>query len=141
MHPVARSCVARQFLIDNRQLSIHYHKHIAGQPGVEHQDKMTIRDKLNRQVRWVWPLMFLGVVLFVSGGVLEATQVMSFPWLMIPAAPLIFGTYYYMIFGIKCPHCQKCFFGATWVVGGRLFSVGKRMRFCPRCGVDFDSEM
>jgi hypothetical protein len=103
------------------------------------KNEMTIRDRLNRQVRWVYPLLFLAVGLFVLGGIPVANRVLGFPWPMLPAAAILFVVFYYMIFGIKCPGCGQSLLGSTWSVGGKPFSVGKRMRFCPRCGVDFDS--
>ena len=109
--------------------------------GVGTRDKMTIREELNRQVRWVYPMLFLGMILFLAGGLLTAYHVIAWPWPGIPAAVIFFGMFFFMNFAIKCPRCRKLLFGTTWVVGGKLFSVGKRMKFCPRCGVDFDSEM
>jgi hypothetical protein len=79
--------------------------------------------------------------LFILSGVFMAKQILEFPWPMMPAVLIFIAVFYVMTFGIKCPGCRRSLFGCTWVVGGRLFSVGKRMRFCPRCGIDFDSEI
>ena len=100
---------------------------------------MTIRDKLNRQVRWVYPLLFLAMALCILGGLLTATGVIEWPWPMIVGFAIAFPVLIFMTFGIKCPSCRKLLFGCTWAVGGAVFSVGKRMRFCPRCGVDLDT--
>lgn len=101
---------------------------------------MTIREQLNRQVRWVYPLLFLAMGVFFLGGMLAAAQVIQWPWHMLIGSAIFFPVFIFMTFGIKCPSCRKMLFGCTWAVGGKIFSVGKRMQFCPRCGVDLDTE-
>ena len=102
---------------------------------------MTIRDKLNRQVRWVYPLLFLAFALFLLGGILTATRTIESPWPMVIGFAIALPVFIFMTFGIKCPSCKSILFGCTWPVGGKTFSVGKRMKFCPRCGVDLDTEI
>lgn len=55
---------------------------------------MIIREELNRQVRWVYPMLFVAAILLGLGTVLPATGVIESPWLAIPGGILFFGIFY-----------------------------------------------
>jgi hypothetical protein len=58
-----------------------------------------------------------------------------------PAGGLLFGWLYHL-FMIRCPHCGKSIgFMTRSLSEFSLFRFSKRVRFCPRCTIDFQDEV
>jgi hypothetical protein len=62
-----------------------------------------------------------------------------------PIFPLIgfgvaFISIFYAFYGIRCPKCNGLFGYITMNLGGP-FAVSKKVKFCPFCGVNIDTEI
>jgi hypothetical protein len=98
---------------------------------------MTFRDKLNHMRGQIAFLFLLGVSICLMGAIYQTM------WLVIVGVVIALPIYliaYTVAF--PCPHC-----GVRWGSlalwsgwSGLSMSLDKRIRFCPFCGVDIDSE-
>jgi hypothetical protein len=98
---------------------------------------MTFRDKLNDMRGQIAVLFLLGMLICSMGAIFWTM------WLFIVGAVIMLPIYliaYTVAF--PCPHC-----GVRWGSlalwsgwSGLSVSIDKRIRFCPFCGVDIDSE-
>lgn len=94
---------------------------------------MTIRNSLAKKFKLVNLLVLFGFIAFVLS--------LFFPSLFVcvPIGLLVFG-FVYLLLGIRCPRCQNR-------VGQNLGNLksfsktGKKLKFCPYCAIDLDSEI
>lgn len=98
---------------------------------------MTIRDKLNRQLRGLHGMFILGLLVYVPGVFLPARYIL---YLILASYVFIVGAILYMMNGIRCPKCKSSVGNAAFSIGGWFRGTGK-MKFCPFCGVDIDTEI
>ena len=64
------------------------------------------------------------------------------PWLFIafPGFVVFFAGTLYLLFFLRCPRCRGAIgYVVTYLSGP--FSISRRIRFCPFCGVALDSEL
>jgi hypothetical protein len=103
---------------------------------------MTARSLLDRRIRKVYSIIFLGIALFVSA--IFAHEALGVPdWVWVPgligfavAWITMAGAYWFGFF--QCPYCQGKLTGLV-MHSGRL-RLDPRIRFCPYCGQDLDTE-
>lgn len=102
---------------------------------------MTVRAWLNYRVRWQMGVSCAGVVLFISGILLEQAFGQQIVTLVaIPGFALAFlMTVYAYYFGLRCPKCWGNMAPLVFQKGG--FSVDQRVRFCPYCGYALDDDL
>ena len=100
---------------------------------------MTIRTFLNRRVWRVkaaytaaFALCFLGVLVAWVWPPAVFAVMLGF----VAAVGVMVHAYFW---GVLCPRCRGNLFMVTGQGGG--WSVDRRVRFCPYCGVEFDSEL
>jgi hypothetical protein len=100
---------------------------------------MTIRDLLNRRKRKAIIIAYSGFVLFVLGLSLGAVGP---PWLFVavPGFVVFFVATLYSLFLIRCPSCREAI-GYTVSYPSGAFSISRKIRFCPFCGIALDSEL
>lgn len=101
---------------------------------------MKIREKLNQTRKRLFLLAVLSWVLVIVALIFSDMQNNdSFPPLILIPFGLFMFICFYSIFGIRCPKC-KGMLGYTicWPPG---LNISKKIKFCPFCRVEFDSEI
>lgn len=103
---------------------------------------MKIREKLNQTRKKMFLLSFTFWVLIIAGLVYSTIQKNDlFPILILIPFILFIFTCSYSLFGIRCPKCKGVLgYALAWPLGKRL-NISEKIKFCPFCGVDFDSEI
>lgn len=101
---------------------------------------MTVREQLNRGPRRVRPLGLAGATLFIAGMVIGVVH--SGPpilALVLPGFALAFVAAMYAQFvAFRCGRCRGNL-GPLVIPGS--WSVDRRVRFCPFCGIGLDEEL
>jgi len=101
---------------------------------------VTIRERLSGAKRKCSILAYSGIVVFALGSFLRNVHP-----LFVAAGLAAFGiammSILYLLFGIRCPRCQNRVGQLITQVGGSPFSVSRKLRFCPFCGVDLDAQI
>ena len=79
-----------------------------------------------------WIVGVVGIILMKIHPSLEIVSIV---------AVLVFlAALFLVFFGTRCPKCGGSIgYSINWPPSG-LFSMSKKVRFCPLCGVDFDTE-
>jgi energy-converting hydrogenase Eha subunit E len=99
---------------------------------------MTVREIITRRKRKASIVMYSGCALLVLGVILGAGgppwRIVSIPGLVISLAAAL-----YSLFFLRCPACAETI-GYT-VSPSRPFSISRKIRFCPGCGIALDSEL
>jgi hypothetical protein len=100
---------------------------------------MTIRSQISRKKRRAltsgysgMALFFLGIILLHESGWPLILMVIGFG---VAAVSLL-----YAFWRIRCPNC-KGNIGFVAMYYGTPFSLSKRIKFCPFCGIDIDIEL
>jgi hypothetical protein len=108
-------------------------------------EQMTIRQHLNQQIRRAYPVLGVSLSICIIMGALRYFHIISQSWAILIVAPIVISPICWSLFvlkrGIKCPRCNERLGESVFVIGGLSFCVGKRMRFCPCCGVHLDTEL
>ncbi len=99
---------------------------------------MTIRDKLSAMKRKA-SIVLCGGIALIGVSALFTEPGSSVPWFPLLAFLVTAIFYSYVVFWrIRCPKC-KSRWGYVAMYEGGPFSVSKKIRFCPYCGVPIDS--
>ena len=103
-------------------------------------EDMTIRDHLNRKMRPFFIVMGVCFVLFALSGPLAASM------RVLPLLPFIpflgfAGCILYLYFRIRCPNCNNPISQLPMMAGGGFFRFSRKLKCCPFCGIDFDTEL
>jgi hypothetical protein len=98
---------------------------------------VTIREHLTRQKRRCSGATYLAFIVFAAGAIAGAPR-QEFVAVGLLGFALAFVSIVYLIMGIRCPRCRERIGQLRAYVGGP-FSVPRKLRFCPICGVDLDS--
>ena len=102
---------------------------------------MTIRDYLNRKIVIVFVIMMICLGSFVLLGILASSSTQQFELLaFLPffgVAVCILCLYY----AVRCPKCHNAVAYLTYLPGGGIFRLSKKVKFCPFCGVAFDNQI
>ena len=102
---------------------------------------MTIRDKITAAQRKANTVAIIGWLAGVVGVVLGAYVHGAFGLLFFPGALVCVAGVLYMLFGIRCPQCRGTLGHMSKYQIRAFWGIPKRIRFCPFCGVDLDSEL
>jgi hypothetical protein len=103
---------------------------------------MTIRDRLNRRIILTYVVLYLSVIgIFFGVGFSASCDPSGPPVFAIPFFLILLAAVLYLQFGIRCPSCRNPVAHLTTMPRGGWIRLGKRIRFCPFCGVSFDSEL
>jgi len=99
---------------------------------------MTLRDVINRRRRKSGIVMLIGFALFGFGGV-AASAHSQFLGLSAIGFVLFAGGFFHQLYGIRCPRCAGRI-GFALNTFGNVFAVPSKFRFCPFCGISFDTQ-
>ncbi len=100
---------------------------------------MSIRTEINKKKRTLDIVAVSGFAVFGIGLVsMERARYLS--TIAVIGFLIFFGAILYSFYGIKCLKC-KGQFGYIVMSMGTLFSVSKKIKYCPFCGVDIDTEL
>jgi hypothetical protein len=99
---------------------------------------MTVRRLIARRKRQASIVAYSGFALFALGMLLGAGE----PWLTvaIPGFAVFFAATVYLLLFLRCPACRGSI-GYTVNYPSGPFSVSRKIRFCPFCGIPLDSEL
>jgi len=100
---------------------------------------MTLRESIAKRKRAAGIVTYAALAWFAAGMGLSGAEP---PWvfLAVPGFLVFFAGTFYLLFFLRCPRCG----GAIGYVVSYLsspFSISRRVRFCPFCGVSLDSEL
>jgi hypothetical protein len=99
---------------------------------------MKIRSEIGKKKRFAIMLLYSGFAVFLFLLLLsiryEVLTYISFGGLAV-----ILFAWAYAFYGIKCPKCKERW-GFMAMYGGGFFSISKKIRFCPFCGCNVDTE-
>ncbi len=103
---------------------------------------MKIRSEINKKKRFAITVIYSGFAVFLFVSILSIRYGKSmFSRLgfisLVGLAIGIFGAIY-SVYAIKCPKCKQGW--SHIALNGGLFSISKRVKFCPFCGQDVDAE-
>jgi hypothetical protein len=100
---------------------------------------VTLRESIVRRKRTGAIITYLGLSWFVALMALSGAQP---PWLFIafPGLAVFFVGTWYLLFFLRCPSSRGRI-GYTVSYMSSPFSVSRKIRFCPFCGVALDSEL
>ncbi len=98
---------------------------------------MEIRSKINKMKRFVIILLYLGSAVFLFL-LLLSIRYEKLTYISFGGLAVVLFAWAYAFYAIKCPKCKERW-GYMAMYGG-LFSIPKRIRFCPFCGYDIDAE-
>ena len=101
---------------------------------------MTIRQKLDASLRRMVTAMYSGFALFAAGGLLSSLQPCLVAVALVGFA--LFGSSIaYVNYGLRCPRCGNPIGCLPYLPKGGYYRFAEALKFCPFCGVNFDSEL
>jgi hypothetical protein len=110
------------------------------QPSPNGQSDMTIRSLTNVRKKKVFLILYSFMAVFIIGvllGYIHPTLII----LCILGFAGVFVTLIYTYYkGIRCPKCDNAWGFLAMQTGGP-FSLSKKLKFCPFCGVNLDSNL
>jgi hypothetical protein len=100
---------------------------------------MTLRESIARSKRNGVIVTYLGLAWFLVWMALSGAQP---PWAFVafPGFTAFLAGTWYLLFFLRCPRCRGRI-GHTVSYMSGPFSVSRKIRFCPFCGVALDSEL
>jgi hypothetical protein len=103
---------------------------------------MTIRQLIVRQKRVATAITYSGFAVFALGIILGAGEPPAavFFAVAIPGFVVAFGATLYVMYFVRCPRCRGPI-GFTVSYMSWPYSVSSKIRYCPFCGVAFDSDV
>jgi hypothetical protein len=102
-------------------------------------DRITIRSQIGRKKRRLLIIAYSGMAFFLLGMLLSG-KFESFPIFPFIGFAVFMASIGYAFWGIRCPRCAGNF-GIVAMYWGSPFSVSKKIKFCPFCGIDIDTEL
>ena len=103
---------------------------------------MTIRERLNQKKRRLVCAFFASIGTFAAGSLLLPARTLLGRFgiaLVVPGFALGCLTIVYAFFSFRCPLCEGPWYGLAMNTGPSLFSIDRRIRYCPFCGADIDT--
>jgi len=99
---------------------------------------MTLRELIVRQKRIAGIVTYAGLAWSAAAMSLSGLQP---PWVFVAAPGILafFAGTFYLGFFLRCPRCRGAIGYAVNYLSSP-FSISRRIRFCPFCGVALDSE-
>ena len=101
---------------------------------------MTIRSQINAMKRRTVTIALAAWLVMAAFGILAVNRP-AFSGLGLLGIIGFLSAMLYMLFCVRCTACKEQILCATsWPPGG-FFSISKKIRFCPFCGINLDSEV
>jgi hypothetical protein len=105
---------------------------------------MTIRMLIERKKRRIMVVALVGFASAATGAVLTQSNVLNvepqfavLPGMVVVVLALLYAN----LFAFRCPRCE-CGWATLVMQGSRsLVGLDRRIRYCPFCGVDIDTEL
>ncbi len=103
---------------------------------------MTIRSQLSRKKRRTIIPAYSGLAFFILGMLVGIISDKTGHVPIVPFIGLFFfsGSMIYLFWRVRCPNC-KGNLGYVAMYYGTPFSVSKKIKFCPFCGISIDKEL
>jgi len=98
---------------------------------------MTVRDHLRSKIKKAYIVGFTGWLL-LAGSIVLAPKA-SPVTVAIPGLTLFFGAVIYTLLAVRCPRCRNRL-GQTLTAGSGVPFSRSKVRFCPFCGLELDSQ-
>lgn len=103
---------------------------------------MTMRDYMNRSKRRFLALFILtGFLMAVGLAAWEERYAWGRLLFFGGLAAIVANILHAFWIGFRCPHCRQPLFTLVFHGGWSPFSMHSKMRFCPFCAHDVDSEL
>ena len=100
---------------------------------------MTIRSELGRKKRTVLLIAIAGMGYGLAGA-LFCSRPIDFPIPPLFGFFVAIGAFLYGAFYIRCPNCTNSL-SELVLSSGHPFALPLKIKFCPYCGVNLDSEI
>lgn len=100
---------------------------------------MTIRTILSNKKRNTLMLNYSGMAFFIIG-MIFSDKSGALPMIPFIGFGVAFVSMVYAFLRIRCPNC-KGNFGYLAMYAGNPFSLSKKIKYCPFCGIDIDTEL
>ena len=100
---------------------------------------MTLRSLINKKKRKISITLYSGFFVFIAAVLLSHIN-RTFLILALFAFGVVFITMIYAFYRVPCPRCNNSW-GYIAMYSGGPFSLSKKLKFCPYCGVNLDSDL
>jgi len=100
---------------------------------------MSIRTQINDKKRKILIVAYSGMAFFIFGMILSHKSG-ALTFLSFVGFAVFFLSIVYAFWAIRCPRCRGNF-SYVAMTSGSPFSVSKKIKYCPFCGVDIDTEL
>ncbi len=100
---------------------------------------MTIRSEISKKKRKLQMIGYSGFAFFAIGLILSDKSGIL-PIFAFIGFAVFFVSMFYALWGICCPRCRGNF-GYLAMYHGSPFAISKKIKYCPFCGVDVDTEL
>ena len=100
---------------------------------------MTLRSLINKKKRKIAITIYSGFFVFIAAVLLSHIN-RIFLILALFAFGVVLITMMYAFYRILCPRCNNSW-GNIAMYSGGPFSLPKKLKFCPYCGVNLDSDL
>ena len=101
---------------------------------------MTIRSQINAVRCRIFVFTYSAFLLYTIGLFLSQVYPVFISIVVLGSLGFMAGVFF-LLFGIRCPRCKgNIGYAIIWPPGG-LFTISKKIKFCPLCGVEIDSEI
>jgi hypothetical protein len=100
---------------------------------------MTIRTKISKKKRNLLIIGYSGFAFFAIGMIFNDKSG-SLPVLPLIGFAVFFVSMFYAFWGIRCPRCRGNL-GYIVMYFSSPFSISKKIKYCPFCGIDLDTEL
>ena len=100
--------------------------------------RITVREFVAKRKRRAGIVAYAGLAMLMIGVLLGEGH----PWLaiIIPGFAVFLGANVYLLFFLRCPRCGGNIGYPVSGISGP-FSVSRKVRFCPFCGVALDADL
>ena len=105
---------------------------------------MTIRMLIEGKKRRIMVVALLGFVIGATGVILAQQNVLDVEprFAMLPGgAVFLLALLYANLFAFRCPRCKGHWAALAMQGSQSFFALDRRIRYCPFCGEDIDTEM
>jgi hypothetical protein len=100
---------------------------------------MTLRQAINKQKRGAGLLAYIGLLIF-AWGLFNSIANQRTAMMALAGLALSWLAIFYILLAVRCPKCRGPV-GASAAFSSGLLAMPKKVKFCPYCGVDIDSEI
>jgi hypothetical protein len=99
---------------------------------------MTVREYLDKRRMSALGAMFSGIVILLVGSIFAGHSLVTLALGFI----FVFGGAMYLNYGLRCPKCNGMVsYAVCWPVDPRFIYISEKVKFCPFCGVEMDSQI